>query len=101
MPSRAWVPESGTAGQTNAAGLPDITGYFIGADYNGDSWEFFTGAFRDTGYVDSGVVANGTLPIERTIEFRASYSNSIYGGSVTVMPPSINLPCVIYLGLST
>ena len=100
MLSRAWVPGRGTVGGTNAAGLPDITGYVIGADYNGDSWEYFTGAFRDTGYVDSGVVANGTIPIERTIEFRASFSNPIYGGSVTVMPPSIDVPYGIYIGLT-
>ena len=97
-PSRAWVPGSGTAGEANTAGLPDITGYFLGADYNADSYDSFTGAFRDTGWVDTGVVASGTKKIERAIEFRAFFSNPIYGGSATVMPPSINTPHAIYLG---
>ena len=90
-----------TAGKYNAPGLPDITGSFMGADYNADSWEYFTGAFRDTGWVDAGVVASGNKKIERSIDFRASASNPIYGASATVMPLSVNVPCIIYLGLNS
>lgn len=73
----------------------------MGADYNADSWEYFTGAFRDTGWVDAGVVASGNKKIERSIDFRASFSNPIYGASATVMPLSVNVPCIIYLGLNS
>lgn len=96
---RAWTGAS-EAGKHNAPGLPDITGHFLGADYNADSWESFTGAFRDAGWTDTGVVASGTQKIERAIDFRASFSNPIYGTSATVMPLSVNVPCIIYLGLN-
>ena len=98
-PFRAWTGAS-EAGKHNAPGLPDITGHFLGADYNADSWESFTGAFRDAGWTDTGVVASGTQKIERAIDFRASFSNPIYGTSATVMPLSVNVPCIIYLGLN-
>ena len=34
------------------------------------------------------------------LEFRASRSSSIYGASQTVMPSSINLPIVLYMGIA-
>ena len=97
---RGWTGAD-EAGKSNTPGLPDITGSFMGADYNADSWEYFTGAFRDTGWVDAGVVASGNKKIERSIDFRASFSNPIYGASATVMPLSVNVPCIIYLGLNS
>lgn len=66
-----------------AAGLPNITGGFNGNVNDGG----FYGAFYYDGwaYGDSGSGGGGT------IRFNASRSNSIYGNSTTVQPPSIKV----------
>ena len=92
-----------TAGTNNDQGLPDIIGS-ISAISNAYSSQLFvddvtvTGAFTKImstkRYVGSG--DTGSLP--SSIIFNASNSNKLYGSSASVMPPSINLPCIIYLG---
>ena len=51
---------------------------------------------------------NGTVALETktagvwdNLIIDASNSNPAYGSSQTVMPASIDVPCIIYLGLST
>ena len=90
-----------TAGKYNAPGLPDIEGYLSGADFDGDSSDAFTGAFQSTGWTDPGMAGGGDHKIERSVAFLASRSNSIYGASTTVMPASVNLPIILYLGNSS
>ena len=90
----------GSAGGYNIPGLPDIEGSLAGADFDGDSSEAFKGAFQSTGWTDPGMAASGTHKIERAVAFRASLSNPIYGASATVIPASVNLPVMLYLGKS-
>ena len=97
---RAWTGGN-TAGKYNAPGLPDIEGYLAGADFDGDSSDAFTGAFQSTGWTDPGMAGGGDHKIERSVAFLASRSNSIYGASTTVMPASVNLPIILYLGNSS
>ena len=97
---RGWTGGGGSAGGYNIPGLPDIEGSLVGADFDGDSSEAFKGAFQSTGWTDPGMAASGTHKIERAVAFRASLSNPIYGASATVMPASVNLPIMVYLGES-
>lgn len=78
--------------------MPDIEGYLSGVDFDGDSSDAFTGAFQSTGWTDPGMAGGGDHKIERSVAFLASRSNSIYGASTTVMPTSVNLPIILYLG---
>ena len=80
-------------GTEKSAGLPNITGEF-GAQGSTTIVSLGTGAFRvaQTGKIDEGYSANGNYSIKQS--FDASRSNSIYGNSDTVQPPSI---CMNYI----
>lgn len=70
-----------------AAGLPNITGTFGGAEYMGN---FYTGAFNQLRSTHAAIVNAG----DRTntggaLSFDASRSSTIYGRSTTVQPPAI------------
>ena len=93
---RAWTG-AGESGRYNAPGLPELLGGFSAYTYDaGMPWQAITS-------VDSGMNAltvgssGGTR--YNAFTFRASLSNAIYGASSTVMPPSINLPVILYLGI--
>ena len=96
-----WVTSvsSGNAGQTIAAGLPNITGSF---GIRPQSWDSGTenlltdmsGAFVYKGRIGS----SGDTPdqINRdyksdVVDFDASRSNAIYGNSTTVQPPALRI----------
>ena len=88
---------AGSAGGYNAPGLPELLGGFSAYTYDaGMPWQAITS-------VDSGMNAltvgssGGTR--YNAFTFRASLSNTIYGASSTVMPPSVNLPVILYLGI--
>lgn len=85
-----FIQGSGTAGTVKAAGVPNITGSFIGCDYSADTWQEWTGAFEDTGRTGTGVAA-GNVSIERITWFNAARSSSIYGNSNTVQPPAVTM----------
>lgn len=70
-----------------SAGLPNITGSFIGA--TGTVSSMPTGAFKRVGKEDSGVSPSGSNHEFRKYSFDASLSSSIYGNSDTVQPKSI------------
>ena len=73
-----------------SAGLPNITGTFLGFDVYGDSSSLWTGAFEYGNKRNSvGEEVSVTGEIETT--FDASRSNPIYGKVTTVQPPSISL----------
>lgn len=93
---RAWTG-TGESGRYNAPGLPELLGGFSAYTYDaGMPWQAITS-------VDSGMNAltvgssGGTR--YNAFTFRASLSNTIYGASSTVMPPSVNLPVILYLGI--
>ena len=105
---RAWTGGGGSAGGYNAPGLPNIQGVSSGDNCLtthvlsiGSVW---TGPLR-VGYnlESAGEVyerrANQYEGLYGGMQFDASRANAIYGASPTVMPPSVNVPCITYLGL--
>ena len=105
---RAWGQGTGDAGGYNAPGLPNIQGVSSGDNCLtthvlsiGSVW---TGPLR-VGYnlESAGEVyerrANPYEGLYGGMQFDASRANAIYGASPTVMPPSVNVPCITYLGL--
>ena len=61
-----------------------------------------SGAFQ-ANWAPNGVVAVETKVAGAwdSLDIDASRSNPLYGSSTTVMPESINLPVILYLGLTT
>jgi len=86
-----------TPGTVKAAGLPNITGQIKRARQY--LWESQDGCFKlitETVNMNSVAIGNPNN-YAYTTEFKASYSNSIYGGSSTVQPPALTLvPCIRY-----
>lgn len=84
------------AGQTKAAGLPEISGRAILYQYSG--WnESTNGAFTAT-LTGGGTTSNQgeVLNMRDTyFDFNASKSNSIYGASDTVQPPALTMRYII------
>ena len=97
---RAWSGGTGNAGGYNAPGLPEIEGHFDGCDILGDSISDWRGAFIRDGLLYGNIVGSPSgMGIELPTTFSAMASNPIYGSSATVMPASINLPVILYLGI--
>ena len=61
-----------------------------------------SGAFQ-ANWAPNGVAAVETkvAGVWDSLDIDASRSNPLYGSSTTVMPESINLPVILYLGLTT
>lgn len=79
-----WGSDSShSAGNTIAAGLPNIAGTFRGINY-GDASGAFT--YQSSNYGYANFKANNGDVTKWT--FNASRSNSIYGNSTTVQPPA-------------
>ena len=95
-PFRAWTG-GGTAGAHHDAGLPDIGGFMSGIllAVNPDSG----GALTLTAGIADRQTADGPINSWGYVDFKASKSNPRYGVSDTVMPPSVNLPVILYLGI--
>ena len=94
---RGWKLGAGESGRCNAPGLPELLGGFSAYTFDaGMPWQAITS-------VDSGMNALTTGSSGGTrynaFTFRASLSNTIYGASPTVMPASVNLPVILYLGI--
>ena len=91
---QAWTGGEG-AGITNVAGIPDVQGQFsvttVGA--------FAEGAFSVFDSSAGLLTSNGGSYWHSIYQFYASRYNEIFGKSWTVMPPSVNLPVCIYLGV--
>ena len=91
-PFRAWTLGQGAdAGGYNEPGLPNIVGGFARVFGSGDMY----GAFLNTGGL-SGLAGSSSTTFR--LEFNASKSNPLYGSSATVMPSSVNVPIILYLG---
>ena len=99
---RAWTG-AGSAGGYNAPGLPNVVG----------EWSNFnvpiisvpaplpSGAIRllNSANGNSTLTTGGTGYIWDGMSLETSRANFIYGGSDTVMPASVNLPVILYLGI--
>ena len=87
-----FIMGSGTAGTVKAAGLPNITGTI----YASNGWDS-SGSNVKTGVFKSTVLDNvtgrdgGKSNYGMTLTFKASDSNSIYGASTTVQPPTVTM----------
>ena len=86
-------------GSSIAAGLPELEGN-AGGYVTSAADKYATGVFSSSG----NPFGNGS-PVagdhSRTLIFKASNGNNIFGKSNTVMPSSINIPIVLYLGSSS
>lgn len=90
---RAWaLGGGGTAGGYNAPGLPNITGSFHQVAYGTSD-----GAFGSS-YLSPGGLQSGGTGGSYATTFQAARSSTVYGASSTVMPPSVNVPMILYLG---
>ena len=108
QPFRAWTGGGGSAGGYNAPGLPNIQGVSSGDNCLtthvlsiGSVW---TGPLRVGYNLESAgygyeLRASPEVGIYGGMQFDASRANAIYGAAPTVMPPSVNVPCITYLGL--
>lgn len=87
---------SSQVGTEMTAGLPDIEGYVTGIFSWGDSGSgAFLGSKKENSV--SFTVYNPMSNQWRTLNFKASNSNVIYGKSSTVQPPALCLlPCIRY-----
>ena len=100
-PFRNWVfGADGMAGGYNAPGLPDLSGKYVSqqgcsAIFNGDLSGVFVKGEQRTGPVPAYAAGGYTGWV---LNFLASGGNPIYGASSTVMPPSVNIPVILYLG---
>ena len=106
---RGWKGGGGSAGGYNAPGLPNIQGVSSGDNCLtthvlsiGSVW---TGPLRVGYNLESAgygyeLRASPEVGIYGGIQFDASRANAIYGASQTVMPASINLSVILYLGNS-
>ena len=96
---RNWAPEGDNeAGQFNTSGLPNIMGDVYA---NSGSWTFSGAFFTTSGTGSAKGVSSSDTSVKNKFSIDASKSNPIYGGSHTVMPPSINQPVILYLGRSS
>lgn len=84
-------------GTSKEAGLPNITGHFVPGSVPNNHNDYTTGAFRGGTYTQSLIGETLTNPdiVGCGFEFDASKSNSIYGNSNTVQPPSVCLTYII------
>lgn len=94
---QSWTPGSGSAGTYTSAGLPDIGGFASGllmsvTPDSGGALLLYSPTGPDVQTI------NGDVNPWGYVDFKASRSNSIYGSSTSVMPESIALPYIIYLG---
>lgn len=105
---KCWVRGAGSISEVGgylAAGLPNITGTLLGSGSNSINNEtYFTGAFDYVSPVPSKTygASEKNEKYNSSADFKASLSNSIYGSSDTVQPPSIvGLWCVKAYGTVT
>ena len=105
---RAWVlGADGTAGGYNAPGLPNITGQ---ATAVGNEDGFISPGGNVAAGLVNGAIIKGSQCTHGSsmsssnygkgyaLGIDASKSNDVYGASSTVMPPSVDIPVILYLG---
>ena len=99
-PFRGWTG-AGSAGGYNAPGLPEIEGTWSGWNIMSIAGGENAGAFQSH-WEAAGSIASATKEagVWDRLLIKASRSNPLYGSSTTVMPASVNLPVILYLGIS-
>lgn len=98
---RAWTG-AGSAGGYNAPGVPNILGSWSGWNILSIEQGTANGAFQSHWEPNGVVAAEAKVAgVWDSLDIDASRSNPLYGSSTTVMPESINLPVILYLGLTT
>lgn len=85
--TKRFLQPGNDAGSQIDAGLPNITGGYDRNPFEAEKWYAATGAFYNSGTAYE-IPNIGTLAANRGLAFDASRSNSIYGNSSTVQPPS-------------
>ena len=89
-----------SAGTKNEAGAPEILASLAAS--GAVAWGNPSGAFVfRTGSTSAPIAAADTISgvVDKIdLEFYASKSNSTYGRNNTIMPDSINLSVIVYLG---
>lgn len=97
---RGWTG-AGSAGEYNAPGLPEIEGAWSGWNIMSIAGGENAGAFQSH-WEAAGSIASATKEagVWDRLLIKASRSNPLYGSSTTVMPASVNLPVILYLGIS-
>ncbi len=97
---RGWTGGTGEAGTYNHAGVPEISGQMDGGGYyqNAEGIGALYPSNAQPEYIMSA--ASGFSMFNAKINILASRSSSVYGASQTVMPSSINLPIVLYMGIA-
>lgn len=108
-PTGLYVPKLGdqffracsddTTGTTNIPGLPNIYGG-ISDLATWPQWANGPFSFTTSGYYVEAAPAEGHYCQSAMIVFDGHAANDIYGASQTVMPSSINLPIVLYMGIA-
>ena len=86
------------AGSANEAGIPGWNGVIH--ETNGYEQPYLSGGpFSCSNYSGRAYTrTNGIANVPAMIEFNMSRINSVYGNSNTVMPNSIDISIIIYLG---
>ena len=88
-----FIEGSTTSGTVKTAGLPNITGNF--RPY-GESSVTVNGAFYVISSTEPGWGTSSGIDNDNALfDFDASRSNSIYGNSTTVQPPSVSMLYII------
>ena len=86
----------GPSGAANAAGAPEISGDMTFCVNNGNGSGAFSFPYGGS-YGQLDPVGGAAYHFD----FKASRCSGIYGTSETVMPKSVNVPIMIYLGVSS
>ena len=105
---QAWVlGADGMAGSHNKPGLPNITGQ---ATTVGNEDGFISPGGSVAAGLVNGAIIKGSQCTHGSVMSSSSYgkgyalgidaskSNDVYGASSTVMPPSVDIPVILYLG---
>ena len=82
-----FLQPGNNVGSIIEAGLPNITGRYDRNPFESEKWYAATGAFYNSGTAYE-IPNIGTSSSNKGLAFDASRSNSIYGRSSTVQPPS-------------
>lgn len=90
--------QTAKTGTMNEAGAPNITGRIQSSTLFGWWGGNTSGAFSVAGQNQNYTDGSNWQHIINYMSFDASNVNNIYGKSSTIIPESVNLSCIIYLG---
>ena len=103
---RAWTG-AGNAGAYTQAGLPNITARWVNWNAPVMRYPLVSDEFEGALSLSISAQNSSLMSVEGigyvwdAMTIDASRNNKLYGRSATVIPDSIHLPVIMYLGLST